>query len=70
MNAILFDKINLTEATNVQVISLDDAPQGYKDFDKGAVPVLNCFAGNCVGLSRGGGCARLLRGLKPCVRVT
>lgn len=36
MQAILHDKIQIAEAVNVSVISLDDAPQGYKDFDKGA----------------------------------
>lgn len=36
MQAILYDRIQIAKATNVQVISLDDAPQGYKDFDKGA----------------------------------
>lgn len=36
MNAILYDKIQIAKAVNVTVISLDDAPQGYKDFDKGA----------------------------------
>ena len=36
MNAILFDKIQIAKAVNATVISLDDAPQGYKDFDKGA----------------------------------
>jgi glutathione-independent formaldehyde dehydrogenase len=36
MQAILYDKIQIAKATNVTVISLDDAPQGYKDFDKGA----------------------------------
>lgn len=36
MQAILHDKIQIAEAVNVTVISLDDAPQGYKDFDKGA----------------------------------
>lgn len=36
MNAILFDKIEIAKATNVQVISLDEAVQGYSDFDKGA----------------------------------
>ena len=35
MNAILFDKINIAKAVNVQVISLDDAPKGYADFDSG-----------------------------------
>lgn len=36
MNCILYDKIQIAKAVNVQVISLDEAPQGYKDFDKGA----------------------------------
>jgi glutathione-independent formaldehyde dehydrogenase len=36
MMAILKDKVKIAKATNVQVISLDDAPKGYKDFDKGA----------------------------------
>ncbi len=34
--AVLADKIDVAKAVNVQVISLDDAPAGYKDFDKGA----------------------------------
>lgn len=36
MNAILYDKIQIAKAVNVSVITLDDAPKGYKDFDKGA----------------------------------
>ena len=36
MNAILYDKIKIAKAVNVEVISLNDAPRGYKDFDKGA----------------------------------
>jgi glutathione-independent formaldehyde dehydrogenase len=36
MNAILYDRIHIADAVNVQVISLDDAPSGYRDFDKGA----------------------------------
>ena len=36
MNAILYDKIKIAKATNVQLISLDQAPKGYVDFDKGA----------------------------------
>jgi glutathione-independent formaldehyde dehydrogenase len=36
MMAILNDKIQIAKAVNATVISLDDAPQGYKDFDKGA----------------------------------
>lgn len=36
MQAILFDKIKVADAVNVQVISLDQAPEGYSDFDGGA----------------------------------
>jgi glutathione-independent formaldehyde dehydrogenase len=36
MQAILHDKINIAKAVNVEVIRLDDAPRGYKDFDRGA----------------------------------
>ncbi len=36
MQAILYDKIKIADAVNVQVISLDDGPNGYIDFDKGA----------------------------------
>jgi len=36
MMAILHDKCQVAKAVNVDVISLDEAPKGYKDFDKGA----------------------------------
>ncbi|HCU73151.1 MAG TPA: formaldehyde dehydrogenase, glutathione-independent [Chloroflexi bacterium] len=36
MQAILHEKTRPAEAVNVTVISLDEAPKGYKDFDKGA----------------------------------
>jgi glutathione-independent formaldehyde dehydrogenase len=36
MQAILYDRIQIAKAVNVQTIKLDDAPRGYKDFDKGA----------------------------------
>jgi glutathione-independent formaldehyde dehydrogenase len=36
LQAILYDKIQIAKAVNATVISLDDAPQGYKDFDHGA----------------------------------
>jgi len=36
MQAILHDKINIAKAVGVEVIRLDGAPRGYKDFDKGA----------------------------------
>ena len=34
--AIMHDRVNIAEVVNVQVISLEDAPKGYADFDKGA----------------------------------
>ncbi|MGH8436276.1 MAG: formaldehyde dehydrogenase, glutathione-independent [Pseudomonas sp.] len=36
MQAILWDKINIAEIVGVEVISLDDAPKGYAEFDAGA----------------------------------
>ena len=36
MQAILYDKIQIAKAVNVTTISLDEAPAGYRDFDKGA----------------------------------
>jgi glutathione-independent formaldehyde dehydrogenase len=36
MNAILNDRVQIAKAVNATVITLDDAPKGYKDFDKGA----------------------------------
>ncbi|NDD63260.1 MAG: formaldehyde dehydrogenase, glutathione-independent [Acidobacteria bacterium] len=36
MKAILHDKVHPAKAVNVTMISLDDAPNGYKDFDQGA----------------------------------
>lgn len=36
MQCILHDKIKIAKAVNVAMISLNDAPKGYKDFDKGA----------------------------------
>lgn len=36
MHAILYDKFHPAKDVNVTLISLDEAPQGYKDFDKGA----------------------------------
>ncbi len=36
MKAILHDKAHPAKAVNVTMISLDDAPKGYKDFDQGA----------------------------------
>ena len=36
MEMILNDRCQIAKAVNATVISLDEAPQGYKDFDKGA----------------------------------
>jgi glutathione-independent formaldehyde dehydrogenase len=36
MMAILYDKAQIARAVNATVIPLEEAPQGYKDFDKGA----------------------------------
>lgn len=36
MQAILYDKVQIAKAVNVQVIKLKDAPLGYANFDKGA----------------------------------
>ena len=36
MMCILHDKVQIAKAVNATVISLEDAPQGYNDFDRGA----------------------------------
>jgi glutathione-independent formaldehyde dehydrogenase len=36
MMAILHDKIQIAKAVNATIITLDDAPKGYQDFDRGA----------------------------------
>jgi glutathione-independent formaldehyde dehydrogenase len=36
MQAILYEKVQIAKAVNATVISLADAPRGYRDFDKGA----------------------------------
>src|SRR5688572_18278958 len=36
MEMILHDRAQIAKAVNATVITLDDAPEGYKDFDKGA----------------------------------
>ncbi|MGH3111929.1 MAG: formaldehyde dehydrogenase, glutathione-independent [Gaiellaceae bacterium] len=36
MQAILHDKVQIAQAVNATVVTLDEAPQGYEDFDKGA----------------------------------
>jgi glutathione-independent formaldehyde dehydrogenase len=36
MQAILWDRIDVANTVGVEVISLDDAPRGYGEFDAGA----------------------------------
>ena len=36
MNAILHDRVQIARAVNATVISLEQAPEAYKEFDKGA----------------------------------
>jgi glutathione-independent formaldehyde dehydrogenase len=36
MQAILYDRLPIADVVNAKVISLEDAPKGYADFDKGA----------------------------------
>jgi glutathione-independent formaldehyde dehydrogenase len=36
MQAILHDRLPIAKIVNATLIALDDAPNGYKDFDKGA----------------------------------
>jgi glutathione-independent formaldehyde dehydrogenase len=36
MNAILHDKVQIARAVNTIVIPLEQAPEGYKEFDKSA----------------------------------
>ncbi|WP_457157546.1 hypothetical protein [Modestobacter sp. SYSU DS0875] len=36
MKAILADEVQIAKAVNATVISLDDAPRGYQEFDSGA----------------------------------
>jgi glutathione-independent formaldehyde dehydrogenase len=35
MQAILWDRLNIAEVVNVTVIELDQAPDGYAEFDSG-----------------------------------
>jgi len=36
MMAILHDKVHIADAVHAKAITLDDAPQGYAEFDAGA----------------------------------
>ena len=35
MNAILKERVSIAKAVNATVITLDDAPRGYREFDSG-----------------------------------
>ena len=35
MQAILHDRVQIAKAVNATVITLDEAPKGYQDFDNG-----------------------------------
>jgi glutathione-independent formaldehyde dehydrogenase len=35
MQAILYDKVQIAKAVNVEIITLDQAPEGYAEFDSG-----------------------------------
>ena len=36
MQAILHDRLPIAKIVNATIISLEDAPKGYQDFDQGA----------------------------------
>ena len=36
MNALLHDRLPIADIVNVTVVSLDEAPEGYRKFDGGA----------------------------------
>ncbi|MNT72000.1 Glutathione-independent formaldehyde dehydrogenase [compost metagenome] len=36
MQAIMWDRVKIADIVGVEVISLDDAPRGYGEFDAGA----------------------------------
>jgi glutathione-independent formaldehyde dehydrogenase len=35
MMALLYNKVDVAKAVNVTVLPLEDAPRGYRDFDRG-----------------------------------
>jgi glutathione-independent formaldehyde dehydrogenase len=36
MKAILSDRVEIAKNVNAKLLPLDEAPRGYKDFDRGA----------------------------------
>lgn len=55
MQASQHDKVQIAKAVNATPITLDHAPQGYPDFDKGASGRLSLARGRRPGRSRGAG---------------
>ena len=51
MQAILHDRLPIAKIVNATVIKLDDAPQGYADFDKGAAKKFVLDPHNLLGTS-------------------
>ena len=49
MNAIVKERIKPAKSVNATVISLQDAPEGYKEFDKGAAKKFVIDPHNCLG---------------------
>jgi glutathione-independent formaldehyde dehydrogenase len=41
MQAILWDRLSIAKIVNVKVISLEQAPDGYKSFDAGVSIVID-----------------------------
>jgi glutathione-independent formaldehyde dehydrogenase len=52
MTAILYDKVQIAKAVNVEVIPLTEAPSGYRDFDQGAAKKFVLDPHGLVGASR------------------
>ena len=52
MTAILYDKVEIAKAVNVEVIPLTKAPSGYRDFDQGAAKKFVLDPHGLVGASR------------------
>jgi len=48
MNAILYDRVDIAKSVNATVIGLEDAVQGYKDFDQGAAKKFILDPHNCI----------------------
>eukprot|EP01137_Pigoraptor_chileana_P030329 Opistho-2@1395 len=48
MNAILFDKVRIADAVNVEVIDLDSAPAAYGDFDRGVAKKFVIDPNGCI----------------------